>query len=628
MVATKQNLGSGHKAREANPSRVLVLEPTNPIYGKEVPEGFTHVVDRITGDAIPAEEAKWSRYSRTYLAYGHEVQVMPPKKAVPFVSHRDDPRITTCSCGRALIAGRVDECPCSADEHANKFRGRPTPQFSCRNVGIEFEMGNKSNSLSMAMRSVKSTIKVGGMNNSTWNFKGDGSISDLGGIEFVTPPMCGEAISREVSTFYAECAKHGVQMNHRKLGSHVHVDATDIWDAIFDKPTIVLRWAAIAVPLVRFCVHEDRANNQYCGGGFNFRGGPPTHNPKQAKYGGTTYPTIALRHNFHTLEFRIWPSTPVISRMLARVELSQRLVDWLSIVLESPCANEMLGSIERTLGILNSPAQASAYEYGARILEKRRKAGDVFRNTQRFADIFAKHNNISRESIDKARASGRPVPAKHMANYSKFLSSLEHANDERTGRQNCIINKYTTVNEGYNLCGYTIPQMNVIPAKALESVFEQIGMSPESSASLLAFFVRHRVGSKKDKSKNYVEPPTIKGIAPSNPVAGEPEAGIIGNSSLRSPRGGPAQLRRQRSEDDRKWDGDVGDCECYTCRPDLYNAAGEFVGEQTPDPEAVDTRPSLTVTIGDAQAAMVLDSVYIPSPHTTETTTGDQEPSV
>lgn len=92
---------------------------------------------------------------------------------------------------------------------------------------------------------------------------------------------------------------------------------------------IVLAWGCIAVQAVRRMVSTPRRASSFCSDGFATRGYEDKHiaTHKMNKLARGSYPTIAFRAR--TFEFRVWPSTAHVERALARIELSQKMVDFL-----------------------------------------------------------------------------------------------------------------------------------------------------------------------------------------------------------------------------------------------------------------------------------------------------------
>jgi len=274
-----------------------------------------------------------------------------------------------------------DNCNCNFDNEDDESEdfyqstssipsvGNTTKQFTQRTIGIEFETQENANQHSF-IKALKSKLK-------RWGIHEDGSLpSDA--LEFVTNPLSGHIIQNEVIDFYDLCDKYGVQIQGKSAGMHIHTDAHELFDIIgkhqdmswvsgmakeyttrfnikgsliskknteygetyysrvendfvdeieyADVPEeVMIMFGNAFVNLTRCFIGKNRALNTYCTNPFAFRN--KGSKPKELKKtNSVSYPAIAVR-SMKTFEFRLFPSTGSRNYALARIELSQKLVD-------------------------------------------------------------------------------------------------------------------------------------------------------------------------------------------------------------------------------------------------------------------------------------------------------------
>ena len=278
-----------------------------------------------------------------------------------------------------------DSCRCYDDQDYNdddsvQPEQRPqvgvaTPQFNLRTIGIEFETGSGASN-----KDYQSEFRLKFPN---WRIDYDGSLCD-DGREFVSNPISGHIIQNNVIEFYELCKSFNVELQHQSAGQHIHVYCGDIYDLIgnhqqrvwhngtahdkVDKRTIigslvqsdedvyytfkgttdengnkvdriehidlqdvpeetVLLMGNAFVNLARCFISINRMRNTYCSSPFGHRskGSKPSVLKKTSNF---SYPAIALR-NLRTMEFRLFPSTSSVNYSLARIELAQKLTQYM-----------------------------------------------------------------------------------------------------------------------------------------------------------------------------------------------------------------------------------------------------------------------------------------------------------
>lgn len=233
-----------------------------------------------------------------------------------------------------------DNYTCRIDYDAIARRGNPTPRFIDRFMGLELETGEHGGDRDF-IDAVTSTLKG-------WTDKEDGSLRN-GGREFVSPPLSGDELEKDINQFYYLVRREGVEIDwnaDNQIGAHMHVDARDIWKGVsMSKPDTVdalISWGRCAPRVVKYFVSRRRAENLYCSGGFGFRNPEDRENKSWSRSPGLPnsegrYPTVAIRQD--TVEFRIWPGTTSVTRYKARAELSLRMVQALADAVNGPDAD-------------------------------------------------------------------------------------------------------------------------------------------------------------------------------------------------------------------------------------------------------------------------------------------------
>jgi hypothetical protein len=192
-------------------------------------------------------------------------------------------------------------------------------RFSNRQVGVELEIPEYAETLEALVK------------DHCWDMKSDASIPEEG-VEAVTPPIYGDAIHAQITRFYTICEEAGVSTEHSSCGTHVHVNAKDIYSFIDQSPQKdeledrVHKWGMAIAALSRLFVGPGRNSTRFAAGGFAIRDNcdDPLVLKKLRRI---DYPTVAIRYN--TFEFRIFPSTTNVSYTLARAAFAQAAVDWI-----------------------------------------------------------------------------------------------------------------------------------------------------------------------------------------------------------------------------------------------------------------------------------------------------------
>lgn len=299
-----------------------------------------------------------------------------------------------CNCGDEEADDREDVPAPAYDpnhDHGNYCdpaascpKGKPSARFTQRFVGLEMETGSGASGRDFTLE-FRRKLKH-------WGIHSDGSLRD-GGREFVSPPICGTTIEKDLAMFYGLTTKHHVHVKDIHAGAHVHVDASDIFNRVaaqysnaltdrgvsnygkggaaqayktgrnredFFKMKLLHRtelledsiqsWGIATTDLCRQFVDSARRSNQYCATDFAIRG---SHHRCLCKAKGGGYPALAIREN--TFEFRLFPSTDIVEEHLSMVELSQRTVDFLATVMEEPVSkkrNRMLAKYSKIVETL------------------------------------------------------------------------------------------------------------------------------------------------------------------------------------------------------------------------------------------------------------------------------------
>jgi hypothetical protein len=114
--------------------------------------------------------------------------------------------------------------------------------------------------------------------------------------------------------------------NDRRYIRSANEIINDIEYADAPEETMIMMGNAF-VNIARCFINKNRMINDYCSSPFGYRNkGNSTKELKKIKE--YSYPAIALR-NLRTMEFRLYPSTNSVNFSLARIELSQKLVEYM-----------------------------------------------------------------------------------------------------------------------------------------------------------------------------------------------------------------------------------------------------------------------------------------------------------
>ena len=240
-------------------------------------------------------------------------------------------------------------------ELIRRYRGNATPRYlNDYTIGIEFEHapnrgieGATSSSLYHEIVEVRPTsTSEGTPYTKLFSVHGDGSIAQFSGYnasEIVTSAVSGHMIDTVIDRFYEPFAK-GVFApgpEHPTCGFHVHVESKFLMWVKRNSSTInnvigsIQRHEMIEslMHIHTICnnfISQERRNNHFCNAGPAMRDknmGEPGTSGLLSLFGRGCYPGIAIR-SIGTIEFRIWPSTNSKKYMKARVELSQKLVEF------------------------------------------------------------------------------------------------------------------------------------------------------------------------------------------------------------------------------------------------------------------------------------------------------------
>lgn len=224
--------------------------------------------------------------------------------------------------------------------------GNVDNRFLLRPVGMEFETGINAQNRHFLQEYTNAFPLCG--------IERDGSLC-AGALEFPMEPMGGDLIPERIKIFYAMANTFNVQLQHKQAGHHTHVDARDIFSHIgsyvkdcYDKGNLskesrledaMITMGNAMVSICRAFISIERVQNRYCRDGFSYRD-KGEHKLRFLKKvhnitcdDNSDYPSIALR-SIQTLEFRIWPSTKSLRNCLTRVELSQRLTEYMWVALQ------------------------------------------------------------------------------------------------------------------------------------------------------------------------------------------------------------------------------------------------------------------------------------------------------
>lgn len=248
-------------------------------------------------------------------------------------------------------------------------------RFLDRAVGIEFETGSgfrNSNTHKGEQFMEMMTSRGVSTQFASWAIKTDGSLCS-GAVEIVSPPMKGHAIGEGIKAYYEVAKELRFAVENYAAGGHIHVESTDLFGVIqaahsmcggtnFNRETARILGFGMSAMLgtAREFVSRRRRNHHYCsgnpgvrytsplldqigisdgnahfrdgialagGGDQNGRHGMEIQHRHSVQGGGSMGGTVRNARNY-TLEFRIWPSSSSPMRVMARAELSQKLVEW------------------------------------------------------------------------------------------------------------------------------------------------------------------------------------------------------------------------------------------------------------------------------------------------------------
>jgi hypothetical protein len=206
--------------------------------------------------------------------------------------------------------------------------GAQTAQFSLRTIGVEIETGAGATDYDFQEDFARRFGR--------WGYKLDSSLNE-GGMELVSPPLGGSEIAMQIPGVYQLLRNWDVDMRDHSAGCHIHVDYRDARAFLVkqdlagnEKPTdCFVLWGNQMDKVVRRLVSRSRAeHNYYCAANFGLRYDDDGNATLCKKINGTGYAAIAVRRE--TIEFRIWSVTGSADTTLARVELCQKSVDYLS----------------------------------------------------------------------------------------------------------------------------------------------------------------------------------------------------------------------------------------------------------------------------------------------------------
>lgn len=250
-------------------------------------------------------------------------------------------------------------------------KSEPDKCFTSRFVGVEIEIEETDTDFVEKFCGTPSFTR--------WGVTTDGSLGNMG-LEFISNKMSGESIGKHITKFYKLANDFDIETENRNAGLHMNVDMSDIYSylgafslhardkevnndivgfqyykgqRILDdsdggdmyslcdtnklKPviysevpeTLLIEMGHSIVGLCRRMVSRNRAHSEFCDSPFGYRDkhdeDKPHFLPKSRFY---SYPAIALRDN--RIEFRVFPSTSNVDNVLARLELSQKLIDFIS----------------------------------------------------------------------------------------------------------------------------------------------------------------------------------------------------------------------------------------------------------------------------------------------------------
>jgi len=222
--------------------------------------------------------------------------------------------------------------PDKEDPNYESEIGSPTSRFTIRTVGIEIETGHGAHQRDFADE-LYSKFR-------NWGNRGDGSLN-AGGREIISPPLGGDKIE-QVAHVYNLLKRHNVNMTDQAAGCHIHVDFQDVREVMNNewkrecggsgikieaRRNTFIAWGNTMTRAVRCMVEHSRTQNTYCKYPFGARNYYEEGNALRGKLRETGYASIAVREK--TLEFRIWSVTGDPELSLARLEFSQKAVEYL-----------------------------------------------------------------------------------------------------------------------------------------------------------------------------------------------------------------------------------------------------------------------------------------------------------
>lgn len=293
-----------------------------------------------------------------------------------------------------LVWRSIDEA--ASNEPIYLTSEHQSTRFIDRAVGIEFETGtgfpvnNKCDAFLKFMKSKHAHTAA-----APWAIKSDGSLAS-GAVEVVTPPMKGHAIEVGVKAFFDASEKFKFATENYQAGGHIHVEVTDMFDALetlynnegrdkLRRVGVVIGYAMAAIlKVARDFVSRRRREYHYCSGSPGVRRASPLiqhfmdhfldgrgmaglvtdgragleFQYRNTVQGGNSYGGGNRRATNYTMEFRIWPSSNSAARVMARAELSQKMVNWVvGIVTEciqNGCTKEALAAATSKVDHLKS----------------------------------------------------------------------------------------------------------------------------------------------------------------------------------------------------------------------------------------------------------------------------------
>lgn len=215
-------------------------------------------------------------------------------------------------------------------ENRRKKKDEPKPEphkfMSYPTIGVEIEGHN-----------IDAGMRNWAMTELSWRTVGDGSVRGNHPCEVLTNPMGGKEVEDKMRLFYHHVGGHNIQ--HVSAGAHVNIDNDSVAKSValmvdeFSQSksrstpmALMKKYMGGALQIVRVAISQQRRRNSYCAGGFAYRGKDQSDAQRKSKLtlNGVSYPTIALR--YRVFEFRAWPSTSNVDIMLARMEISQKII--------------------------------------------------------------------------------------------------------------------------------------------------------------------------------------------------------------------------------------------------------------------------------------------------------------